>query len=182
MRSEIITAAGIVVVAVGGVRALDMREGAGAQANAPAAVEEQARQSGRVASVSSGRDSVRDDEIRIAASLDHQFYVNAEVNQRPARFLVDTGASYVALRDSDARDAGIYTSWTDYNYPVHTANGETKAAFVTIDEIEIDGIRIEGVKAFILSDDQLNINLLGMSFLSRLESVEARKGELVLRG
>ena len=88
----------------------------------------------------------------------------------------------MALRDSDARNAGIYTSWTDYTYPVHTANGETKAAFVTIDEIEIDGLRIEGVKAFILKDEQLSVNLLGMSFLSRLESVEARKGELVLRG
>ena len=42
--------------------------------------------------------------------------------------------------------------------------------------------RIEGVKAFILKDEQLSVNLLGMSFLSRLESVEARKGELLLRG
>lgn len=122
------------------------------------------------------------DEVRIAAAPDRQYYVNAEVNRRSARFLVDTGASYVALRDSDARAAGIYTSYTDYKYPVHTANGETKAAFVTIEEIEIEGLRLEGVKAFILKDEQLTVNLLGMSFLSRLESVEARKGELLLRG
>ena len=48
--------------------------------------------------------------------------------------------------------------------------------------IEIGGLRVEKVKAFILADDQLGVNLLGMSFLSRLESVEARGGELVLRG
>lgn len=177
MRTEIIAAAGIIAAAIIGVRIFDTREVAAEETQAQTVAEE--AQSRQLASVSSGEWS---DEIRIPAAPDRQFYVNAEVNRRPARFLIDTGASYVALRDSDAREAGIYTSWTDYNYPVHTANGETKAAFVTIDEIEIDGIRIEGVKAFILQDDQLNINLLGMSFLSRLESVEARKGELLLRG
>jgi len=95
---------------------------------------------------------------------------------------VDTGATYVALRESDAREAGVYTSHTDYTYPVKTANGETRAAFVTLEEIEINGLRVDDVKAFILRDEQLAVNLLGMSFLSRLESVEARRGEMVLRG
>ncbi|WP_375204681.1 TIGR02281 family clan AA aspartic protease [Hyphococcus sp.] len=175
MRTEIIAAAGIVAAAVIGVRAIETREDAARAVELETATP-------RAASVTPAAAGYWDDEVRIAASPDRQYYVNAEVNRRPARFLVDTGASYVALRDSDARNAGIYTSWTDYTYPVHTANGETKAAFVTIDEIEIDGLRIEGVKAFILKDEQLSVNLLGMSFLSRLESVEARKGELVLRG
>lgn len=121
-------------------------------------------------------------EVRIAAAHDQQFYVRADVNRSPAQFLVDTGASYVALRDGDARAAGVYTAWADYTVPVRTANGETKAAFVTLEEMEIDGIRVEGVKAFILPDDQLSVNLLGMSFLSRIESVEASRGELVLKG
>ena len=121
-------------------------------------------------------------EVRIPAARDHHFYVEADVNRRAAHFLVDTGASFVALRDSDAREAGIYTSRTDYTYPVRTANGETNAAFVTLDELEIGGIRVQGVKAFVLPDEQLSINLLGMSFLSRLESVEARSGEMVLKG
>lgn len=121
-------------------------------------------------------------EVRILASRDHQFYVTAAVNNAPAPFLVDTGAGYVALRDSDARRAGIYTTWADYSHPVRTANGETKAALVEIEAIEIGALRVEKVRAFILADEQLGVNLLGMSFLSRLESVEARKGELVLRG
>jgi aspartyl protease family protein len=179
MRIEIIAAAGIVAAAVIGVRMIDVREAEARDVESLQAAHANAAETpGRAAALSAGWD----DEIRIAASPDRQFYVDAEVNRRTARFLIDTGASYVALRDSDAREAGIYTSWTDYTYPVHTANGETKAAFVTIDEIEIDGLRIEGVKAFILQDEQLSVNLLGMSFLSRLESVEARKGELVLRG
>ncbi|MCA8888447.1 MAG: TIGR02281 family clan AA aspartic protease [Parvularculaceae bacterium] len=121
-------------------------------------------------------------EIRVPASANHQYFVTAAVNSRPASFLIDTGASFVALRDSDARAANIHTSWSDYSHPVRTANGETKAALIDIEMIEIDGIRIRGVKAFILPDDQLSVNLLGMSFLSRLESVEARGGELVLKG
>ena len=121
-------------------------------------------------------------EVRVPAGAHNQYYITAAVNHRPASFLVDTGASYVALRDSDARAAGIYTTWTDYTYPIRTANGETKAAMVTVKEIEIDGIRVNDVKAFILQDDQLGMNLLGMSFLSKLKSVEARGGELILKG
>jgi aspartyl protease family protein len=121
-------------------------------------------------------------EIRIRAGENHQYFVTAAVNRRPASFLVDTGASYVALRDSDARAAGIFSAIADFNHPVRTANGETNAALVTLDAIEIDDIRIEQVDAFILPDDQLSVNLLGMSFLSKLESVEQRGGELVLKG
>lgn len=121
-------------------------------------------------------------EVRLAAGANHQFFVTAAVNGRPSSFLVDTGASFVALRDSDARAANLYVSWADYKHPVRTANGETKAALIEIDVIEIDKIRVENVQAFILPDDQLGMNLLGMSFLSKLESVEARGRELVLRG
>lgn len=124
----------------------------------------------------------RSGEVRLSAGDNHQFYVTAAVNGRPSSFLVDTGASFVALRDSDARAANLYVSWADYKHPVRTANGETKAALIEIDVIEIDKIRVENVEAFILPDDQLGMNLLGMSFLSKLESVEARGRELVLRG
>lgn len=122
------------------------------------------------------------EEVRLPAGPNHQYFVTAAVNSRPAAFLVDTGASYVALRDSDARAANIYVSWADYKHPVRTANGETKAALIDIDAIEIDGIRVENVKAFVLPDEQLAMNLLGMSFLSKLDSVEQRNGELVLKG
>lgn len=121
-------------------------------------------------------------EVRLPAGDNHQYFVTAAVNRRPASFLIDTGASYVALRESDAYAANIRVARADYIYPVRTANGETQAAMVDIDVIEIDGIRIEGVKAFVLPDEQLGMNLLGMSFLSKLESVEQRGGELVLKG
>lgn len=182
MRSEIILAGAIVAAAVIGVRVIDAKE-ATAPVEAPAQqFAGTAAPAANVATASFTPQSGWRSEVKIAAARDKQYYVNADVNRRSANFLVDTGASYVALRESDAHAAGIYTTWTDYTYPVRTANGETKAAFVTLDEMEIGDIRVQSVKAFILPDDQLSVNLLGMSFLSRLESVEARAGELVLRG
>ena len=182
MRAEAFAAVAVVLVAVIGVR---VWESSGEQAFT------EREGSGRAASLSEPHGRSEDgspyssgwgEEVRIAAARDHQYYVTAAVNAAPASFLVDTGASFVALRESDAERAGVYTTWADYTVTVRTANGETKAARVILDAIEIRGIRVENVKAFVLKDDQLGVNLLGMSFLSRLESVEARGGELVLRG
>ena len=122
------------------------------------------------------------DEVRIEAGPHNQFYVTAAVNRRASSFLVDTGASFVALRRSDAENSSIYVSNADFTHGVRTANGVAHAARVVVDEIEIQSIRIRNVEAFILPDDKLGTNLLGMSFLSKLDSVETRAGELVLRG
>lgn len=167
----------MIVAAIVGVRWLETPQ--------PAAEGLQAAGAAPIAAVAAPASPYRSGwgrEVRIAAARDHQYYVTAAVNDAPSSFLVDTGASYVALRDADARRAGIYAEWTDFNQPVRTANGETRAALVDLRRIEIDGIRVENVKAFILPDSQLSVNLLGMSFLSKLESVEARGGELVLKG
>lgn len=180
MRSEILLAGAMVAVAVIGVRYLETRDEklAGEQLQTASAHEPKPAFASTAYPTSSGWAG----EVKVAAARDNQFYVDADVNRRSAEFLIDTGASYVAMRDSDAREAGVYTTWTDYTYPVRTANGETKAALVTLKEMEIGDIRVEDVKAFILPDDQLSVNLLGMSFLSRLESVEARAGEIILKG
>ena len=134
------------------------------------------------ASVSPHQSSYGGYVVRIPEGRHHQYFVTAAVNRRPAEFLVDTGASFVALRRSDAEAAHVYVSASDFVHEVRTANGVTHAALVDIEEIEIDFIRVRDVKAFILPDNQLGTNLLGMSFLSKLESVESRQGELVLRG
>lgn len=183
MRSEILAAGALIAISVVAVNRIDDRRNINQstdfhETDEKAALLGAARASdaGPMAAESWGR------EVRIPAGPNHQFFVTASINDRAASFLVDTGASYVALRDADARAAGVYTQWTDYTHRVRTANGETKAALVKLGAIEINGLRIENVEAFVLPDDQLGMNLLGMSFLARLESVEARRGELVLRG
>lgn len=176
MRAEIAAAGLIVVAAVIGVRYWEGRQAAPAEAAFPTLASAQ-KPAQTTKPAYAGLD-----EVRIPASQDHQYYVTASINNSPSSFLVDTGAGYVALRDSDARKAGIYTTWTDFTQPVRTANGETRAAVVELRAIEIGGVRVENVKALILADEQLGVNLLGMTFLSRLHSVETRAGEMVLRG
>lgn len=180
MRSEFLGAVGLVCATVVAVKHFETRAAADAQ-DAPAAESLVAAATPAAAAATPMR-SPSGREVRLAAGANHQYFVTAAINRRPSSFLVDTGASFVALRDSDARAANIQVAWTDYKHAVRTANGETKAALVDIDVIEIDGIRVEKVKAFILPDEQLAMNLLGMSFLSQLESVEQRGGELVLKG
>ena len=116
------------------------------------------------------------------ADHDRQFRISADVNRQSVHFLIDTGAAFVALRESDARRANIVIRREDFSFPVSTANGVTNAARVRIEDIEINGLRVRDVDAFILPDELLGMNLLGMSFLSQLPSVEARGAELILRG
>ncbi|MBI1391516.1 MAG: TIGR02281 family clan AA aspartic protease [Alphaproteobacteria bacterium] len=178
MRSEFVFAVLVLLVAVVGVRLLDERH-----ERRNAAVTREA-----AADVASGASDLRayyaavDQEVRVARGAHDQFFVTAHINRNPAEFLVDTGASYVALRESDAAAAGVFTQPADYSHVVRTANGETRAALVTLRSIEVEGLRVDDVRAFILPDEQLGMNLLGMSYLSRLKSVEARGGELVLKG
>ena len=184
MRSELLAAAACIGVTVGTVKHFDSHGQAPAREAAEAAIEQNSVIAAATANAqgSKSNGAYYGREVRLAAGPNHQYFVTAAINSRPASFLVDTGASFVALRDSDARKANIYVSWSDYKHAVRTANGETKAALIDIDVIEIDGIKVENVKAFILPDEQLGMNLLGMSFLSQLESVEQRGGELVLKG
>ena len=182
MRTEIVIAITMAASAAMAVRYLD--RDSTAEAHAETAQDDNRARAGGANHLAAAQPRTVSwgNEVRIRASHDNHYYVKAEINRQRAEFLVDTGASYVALRESVAHDAGVFLEKSDFDYPVRTANGETYAALVTLDEVEIDGIRINGVKAFVLRDGQLAINLLGMSFLNRLESVEARRGELILKG
>src|SRR3712207_6483078 len=66
-------------------------------------------------------------QVEIRAQRDGHFYVDAEINLRPVRLMVDTGASVVALRKSDAEAVGIRPAPAAYEHPVSTANGTTYA-------------------------------------------------------
>jgi aspartyl protease family protein len=108
------------------------------------------------------------------------FQVDGRIDGRHLDFLVDTGASLVVLRESDAAQAGIRPQPDDYNATAITANGKIRAARVTIERIEIGGISIYDVPAMVLPDEALAKNLLGVSFLSRLRRYEYASGRLVL--
>ena len=107
------------------------------------------------------------------------FQTNVMVDGRSIEFLVDTGASSVALRESDAARLGIHPSARDYNVRMQTANGIGRAARVRLDRVELSGITVRDVDAVVVPDSALGTNLLGMSFLSRVKWSHDR-GRLVL--
>jgi aspartyl protease family protein len=106
------------------------------------------------------------------------FIVDAAVNGTSVRLLVDTGASLVTLTPADARAAGISPGELVFNHRVSTANGFARMAPVTLREIRIGQLSIYDVPAAVL--ENLNISLLGMSFLSRLQGYEMRDGKLTI--
>jgi aspartyl protease family protein len=107
------------------------------------------------------------------------FQVDARVEGRSIDFLVDTGASAIALRESAAAKLGIHPSASDYSVRMQTANGIGKAARVRLDRVEVSGITVRDVEALVIPDESLTTNLLGMSFLSRVKWTHDR-GRLVL--
>lgn len=119
-------------------------------------------------------------EIIVSRRSDGHFYLAAQVNGARVLFLVDTGATQVALTAEDAERAGIRVSAEDFYQTVNTANGQAKAAPVTIKEITVDDVVVSNVRGHV-SQDGLGQSLLGMSFLERFASYEVRGGQLYLR-
>lgn len=107
------------------------------------------------------------------------FWTDARVDGRRLEFMVDTGASQVALRASAAAQLGIHPTARDYSIKINTANGVTRAALVQLRMVEIGNIVVRDVPALVHADEALGLNLLGMSFLSRVRFTHDR-GKLVL--
>jgi aspartyl protease family protein len=95
-------------------------------------------------------------------------------------FMVDTGASVIALTERDAALLGIHPAESDYVTPVKTANGMVRAAPIELNMVEIDDIVVRDVAAIVLPEGALSDNLLGLSFLQRLHRFEYSDGKLVL--
>jgi aspartyl protease family protein len=107
------------------------------------------------------------------------FSVEGTVDGRRMDFLVDTGASVIALREGDAARLGIHPVEREYTARVSTANGVVRAAPIELNRVEIGSLTVRNVAALVLPDEALSQNLLGMSFLSRVRW-EHRNGRLVL--
>lgn len=100
---------------------------------------------------------------------DGHFWATAYVNGAPVRFIVDTGASVIALTPKDARKAGLDPDALPRSAVVSTANGKVRAGWTKLDEVRIGKVRVEGVDAVVI-EEGLEHSLLGMSFLSQLDS------------
>jgi aspartyl protease family protein len=108
------------------------------------------------------------------------FQTEGRIDGQRIGFMVDTGASVIALNESSAARFGLRPSRGDYNATVTTANGTIKAAPTRLAMVEIGGLVVRDVDAMVLPDEALSENLLGLSFLSKLKRFEYANGKMVL--
>ncbi len=119
--------------------------------------------------------------VALRRARDGHFWADADVNGGAVRFLIDTGASTVALSHADARRAGLDPDRLRYTARIMTAGGEARGAPVRLDRIAVGDVTLENVQAIVIEGDALPISLLGMSFLGRLSRYEATQDSLILR-
>ena len=181
----------IVIVAIGVVIGLFGSDGS--DSAAPTKDEASA---GTFSSTSSDRPSRRSQ--RLAASREPQsvafssggdvvlqrdpsghFYVDAQVNGMPVHFLVDTGASGVALTTADAQKVGLQFSRGEFTAVGRGASGTVNGAFVTLGRVSVQGKSVENVEGAIIEGG--DTSLLGQSFLSRMGTIEIKGDRMVIR-
>ena len=108
------------------------------------------------------------------------FQTEGRIDGQRIGFMVDTGASMIALNETSAALFGLRPSRGDYNATVTTANGTIKAARTRLAMVDIGGLVVRDVDAMVLPDEALSENLLGLSFLSKLKRFEYANGKMVL--
>jgi aspartyl protease family protein len=118
--------------------------------------------------------------VSISRDRRGHFQTEGRVDGQRIGFMVDTGASVVALNETSAARFGLRPSRSDYNATVSTANGTIKAARTRLAMLDVGGLVVRDVDAMVLPDEALSENLLGLSFLSRLKRFEYANGQMVL--
>lgn len=115
----------------------------------------------------SGAVTTERQQVTLAADTRGHFVTEGAVNGNPVRFLVDTGATVIALPGRDAARLGI-----DYRKGqrgvTQTANGPVAVYGVKLDRVRLGGLELNSVDAVVI-EQGLDIALLGMSFLNRVE-------------
>jgi aspartyl protease family protein len=120
--------------------------------------------------------------VQIARGQGGEFALKARINGVSAAMVIDTGATSVVLTYETAKAAGLPLELLEYDVDVETAGGHTKAARLTLDRLAIGKLVERSVPALVVPHGQMKTNLLGMSFLDRLESWEVHADRLMLHG
>jgi len=131
---------------------------------------------GQYASSATSSDRER---ITLAADARGHFFADGSVNGGPVRFLVDTGASMVALPGRDADRLGLEYRKGPRGI-IQTASGNAIAYRVKFDQVKVGGIELTNVDGVVL-EQGLDIALLGMSFLNRVEMQRDGQSMVLIR-
>ena len=118
-------------------------------------------------------------ETRIPMSRDNHFWLDAEVNGRSHRFLVDTGATLPAIGTQTAVDAQVPELSFAHKINMRTANGNVQAEVSRIDELRLGNIVARDLDV-VVAPGLGSTNVLGMNFLSRLKGWKVEDQTLIL--
>jgi aspartyl protease family protein len=119
------------------------------------------------------------EEVRVRMSSDGHFWVNATVNGVGRRMLIDSGATVTAISEATARAADVGTDTGFAPVVLRTANGAAPAQTGSIDELRVGNIVARNLKV-VTSPGLGELDVLGMNFLSKLESWRVEGRTLVL--
>lgn len=122
---------------------------------------------------------VQDGTVRITRGEDGHFHVNADVNGREIRFLIDSGATTTAMSASDAARAKVETSDLDFPVMIDTANGSTEAKRARIKSFAVGPINREDFPVLV-SESFGDMNMLGMNFLDTLKGWRVEGETMIL--
>jgi aspartyl protease family protein len=118
-------------------------------------------------------------EVRIASGRGGHHYTKGLINGSPVDFVVDTGASIIAMNHFVAERLGIdYRAGTPIT--VDTANGKAKAFVVTLSNVSVGNITVHQVEAAVSTTDSPSVVLLGNTYLSKVD-LKIDQGVLVLK-
>jgi aspartyl protease family protein len=120
--------------------------------------------------------------VQVSRGQGGEFALQAKINGVNAPMVIDTGATSVVLTYETAKAAGLPLELLEYDVDVETAGGHTKAARLTLDRLAVGKLVERSVPALVVPHGQMKTNLLGMSFLDRMESWEVRPDRLMLHG
>tara|TARA_R110002051_G_scaffold61624_2_gene112873 strand:+ start:5800 stop:6378 length:579 start_codon:yes stop_codon:yes gene_type:complete len=122
---------------------------------------------------------VGENTIVLPRERDGHYYLTLDVNGVPVDFVVDTGATQVVLTQQDAARIGIDVGALAYLGSANTANGTVRTAAVRLDTVALGTIRDTRVRA-VVNDGQMDGSLLGMTYLSRFDSITIKNNQLIL--
>ena len=116
--------------------------------------------------------------VRVARQEGGHHWVRGEINGRSVDFVVDTGASNIAMGASTAKNLGIDYESGERGY-VNTANGVSEVRWVTLAKVSVGAITKYNIRAGVSLNDRLPVVLLGNSFLS-LVDLRTEEGVLIM--
>jgi aspartyl protease family protein len=107
------------------------------------------------------------------------FFASGDIAGAALHFVIDTGATTVAIGRNDAQSAGINLAALDFNHEGQTAGGTTRYAPVTLPRMRVGDIELTNVQAVVI-DAPDAMPLLGQSFLGRIDKVSIEGDRMTL--